>query len=64
MRTIKIIYSCLLFLGFGAAITQSQDLSYMKAGGLKLNPQGVGYFHTVSHQNRDSTFTNFVNFQC
>lgn len=63
MRTFKTIYSCLLLLGFEAAMAQTQDLSYMKAGGLKLNPQGVGYFHTVSHQNRDSTFTNFVNFQ-
>jgi len=62
MNMTKTACRCLL-LCFCAAIAQSQNLSFMKAGGLKLNPQGVGYFHTVSHQNRDSTFTNFVNFQ-
>lgn len=62
MNMTKTACRCLL-LCFCVAIAQSQNLSFMKAGGLKLNPQGVGYFHTVSHQNRDSTFTNFVNFQ-
>jgi hypothetical protein len=63
MKKVRRLTGSLMLLAWGTAVVHSQDISFLKAGGLKINPNSYGHFSTVSHQNKDSSFTRFVNFR-